>query len=252
VKDAIPFALKLYESLLDSTPRHEGLLLATCSGFTQYAYGFVQTEAELIRKDRYEEALALDGRALGLYLRGRDYCLRAMDVRSKGLAERLTADAPAALTRLTREDVPLLYWTAASWGAAIALAPDRPDLLVDFPTVRALIDRALALDESWGQGAIHEGLITLESIETLGGSQEKARTHFQRAVELQAGQSPGPYVAFATGVSIARQDRAEFEKLLGQALAIDPEKNPDNRLVTIITQRRAKSLLANVDSLFAN
>src|ERR1043165_4715424 len=37
VRDAVPFALKLYESLLDSVPKHEPLLIATCSGFTQYA-----------------------------------------------------------------------------------------------------------------------------------------------------------------------------------------------------------------------
>jgi predicted anti-sigma-YlaC factor YlaD len=71
-------------------------------------------------------------------------------------------------------------------------------------------------------------------------------------VELQAGQGPGPYVALATGVVVNAQGRAEFEKLMNQALAIDPEKNPDARLVTIITQRRARSLLANIDSLFAN
>src|SRR5262245_7639509 len=48
VGDAIPFALKLYESLLESTPRHQGLLLATCSSFTQYAYAYVETEAEAL------------------------------------------------------------------------------------------------------------------------------------------------------------------------------------------------------------
>lgn len=251
VRDAIPFALKFYETILDSAPRHQGLLVATCSAFTQYAYAFVQTEADVVRKEHYEQAVALEERALRLYLRGRDYCMRALDVRSAGFADRLTADPAAALARMTKDDVPVLYWTAASWGSAIALAPDRPDLLIDFPTVRALIDRALALDDTWSRGAIHEALITLESLETLGGSPDKAREHFRRAVELQKGLSPGPYVALATGVVVNAQNRAEFEKLMAQAIAIDPEKDPDNRLVTTITQRRARSLVANIDSLFA-
>jgi hypothetical protein len=250
VKDAIPFALKFYESILESAPRHQGLLIATCSAFTSYG-SLLEADADQVRRTDYEQAVALEERAVRLYLRGRDFCMRGFEVRAKGITDRLAADPVAALASMNRADVPLLYWTAASWGLAIAQAPDRPDLLIDFPTVRALIDRALALDEGWNKGAIHEALITIESIETLGGSPAKARDHFARAVALQEGQSPGPYVALATGVVQNAQDRAEFEKLLKQALAVDPDNSPDTQLVTIITQRRAKSLLENIDSLFA-
>ncbi|HET7823852.1 MAG TPA: TRAP transporter TatT component family protein, partial [Anaeromyxobacter sp.] len=41
VREAIPFGLKTMESLLHENPRHAGLLLAACQGFTQYAYAFV-------------------------------------------------------------------------------------------------------------------------------------------------------------------------------------------------------------------
>ena len=145
--------------------------------------------------------------------------------------------------------MPLLYWTAASWGSAISLGLDRPELAVDLPTVRALADRALALDETWSKGALHELMITLDSLpEALGGNPERARASIsRRAVELQKGLSPGPYVALATGVAVPAQDRAEFERLLKEALAIDPEKDPSNRLVTLVTQRRARALLDQID-----
>ena len=45
VGQAIPFGLKLYESLLDSAPKNKDLLLATCSNFTQYGVAYVETEA---------------------------------------------------------------------------------------------------------------------------------------------------------------------------------------------------------------
>ena len=251
VGDAIPFALKLYESLLESVPNHAPLLVATCSSFTQYAYAFVQVEADVIREDNYERATELDARALKLYLRGRDYCLRALDLRFPGASAQLATDGPAVLARAQRRDVELLYWTSAAWGSAIALAPDRPDLLIEFPAVRALVDRALALDADWSKGAIHEALISIESLESLGGIPEKARVHFARAVELQDGRSPSPYISLAMGVSVAKQDRAEFVKLLEQALAIDPESDPNNRLVIRVGQRLARALLARTDSLFA-
>jgi len=251
IRDAVPFALKLYESLLETVPNHGPLLLSTCSSFTQYGFGFLQTEADVIRFENLEEAQRLDRRALGLYLRGRDYCLRAMEQRFKGIAPRLAADPVEALKKAEKKDVELLYWTAASWGSAIALAPDKPDLLIDFPIVRALVDRALALDPDWGKGSVHEMLITLESLETLGGSADKAREHFERAVKLQGGAAPGPYVALASGVAVNTQNRAEFEKLLDQALAIDPEKEPSTRLTTLVVQRRAKALRAHTDALFS-
>jgi predicted anti-sigma-YlaC factor YlaD len=253
VRDAIPFALKLYESLLESVPNHGPLLVATCSAFTEYAFAFVETDADVLGEAHHDEAKALRDRALRLYVRGRDYCLRAMDVRFHGIHDRLLADPVTALAKAQKKDVPMLYWTAASWGAAISLGIDQPDLVVDLPTVRALADRALALDESWNQGAIHELLITLDSLpEALGGSPEQARQHFARAVALQQGHSPGPYVALATGVDVPAQNRAEFESLLNQALAIDPEQDPSNRLATLVTQRRARALLDQIDTRFAN
>jgi predicted anti-sigma-YlaC factor YlaD len=252
VGEAIPFGLKLYESLLESAPKNKELLIATCSNFTQYGVAFIETRAlELGEAQHHDEVAHLNDRALRMYLRAKGYCMRAMDVRFPGISDRLVKDPAAALAKANKADVPLLYWTAASWGSAIGLGLDKPELVIDVPTVRALADRALALDESWGKGAVHEMFITLDSVpEALGGSAERARAHFKRAVELENGLSPGPYVALAMGVSVASQDRAEFESLLKQALAIDPAKDPSRQLVTLVQQRRARALLDHIDTLF--
>lgn len=252
IRDAVPFALKLYESLLDSVPKHEPLLIATCSGFTQYGFAFVETDADVLGETKHDESKALRDRALKLYVRGKDYCLRAFDVRFAGGSQKLLADPAAVLAKAEKKDVPLLYWTAASWGAAIALGIDQPDLVIDLPTVRALAERALALDETWSKGAIHELMISLDSLpEALGGSTEGARKHFARAVELQNGLSASPYILLAAGVSVAAQDKAEYEQLLQKALAVDPGKDPSNRLANLISQRRARALLDQEDAHFA-
>lgn len=254
IRDATPFALKLYESLLESVPNHVPLLVAACGGFTQYGYAFLESAADEVDAADHAAASALRVRALKHYLRGRGYCLRAMDARfGQGTSQRLLRDPAAAVARARRADVPLLYWTAASWGAAISLGLDRPDLAVDFPTVRALADRALALDDTWNKGAIHELMISLDSLpEPLGGNAERARDHFRRAVEIQKGLSPGPYVALAIGLAVPAQDRAEFERLLTAAVAIDPETDPSNRLVTLVTRRRARALLDHIDDKFSH
>ncbi len=199
----------------------------------------------------HDEVAHLNDRALKLYLRAKGYCMRAMEVRFPGIGPKLMTEPAAALTKARRQDVPLLYWMAASWGSAIALGLDKPDLAIDMPSVRALAERALALDEAWNKGALHEMFISLDSLpEALGGSAQHAREHFKRAVELQHGASPGPYVALAQGVALPVQDRSEFESLLKHALAIDSEKDPSTRLVTLVQQRRARALLDHIDTLF--
>jgi len=49
---------------------------------------------------------------------------------------------------------------------------------------------------------------------------------------------------------LAAQDRAEFESLLGSALAVDPETDISLRLVNLVNQKRARLLLDHVDELF--
>ena len=249
VRDAIPFGLKTMESLLQETPRHAGLLLAACQGFTQYAYAFVQMDAD--STSDFAKQQALHERALKLYLRARGYGLRGLELKHPGITQRLGADPALAVQDVTLREQPLLYWTAAAWGSAIDLGKDRPGLMADFPAVKALLQRALELDENFEQGAIHEAMIVLEAVPPeMGGSVDRAREHFERAIALSKGEKPGPYVTLAETVSVMKQDRKEFEDLLNRALAIDPEKNQSERLVTILMQRKARALLAKEDELF--
>ena len=249
---ATPFSLKLMESLLATSPRHRGLLLAAASGFTQYSYAFVEQEADRLEDQDVARAAEARGRARRLYLRARDYGLRGLETRHEHFAQQLRADPRGAVAAATVTDVPLLYWTAAAWGAAISLSKDNPDVVADQVLVEALIDRALALDERFDDGAIHGFLISYELVRqgAHGDPNERARTQFDRAVALSAGQLASPYVALAEGVSVSRQDRAEFESLLNQALAVNPDARPEWRLANLILQRRARWLLSRADQIF--
>lgn len=248
VRDAAPFGLKTFESLLETLPKHVPLLRATCSGFASYAYGFLATDADAVRYTDRPAAKVIDERTLNMYLRAHGYCARALEARFKGVTDALLRAPETALPKAKKEDVELLYWSAASWGLAMSMNPD--SLAIDFPAVRALAERGLALDETWWYGALHELMIVLDSQELLGGSQQRAREHFDKAIAMQKGLLPGPYISLAMGVSVARQDRAEFETLMNKALAIDPEAVPTERLTTTLLQRRAKSLLDQADFLF--
>ncbi len=251
VGEAIPFGLKTMEGLLQEAPRHKGLLLATASGFTQYAYGWVQLEADFVESQDLARATALRDRARRLYRRALDYGLRGLEVDSPGLRERLPRDPEAALARMKKEQVPLLYWTAAAWGAAIALKINDSELSADQKLAEALARRALALDETWQAGTIHDFFIAYEAGRaSVGGSMERAREHFDRATRIANGRRAFPYVTFAESASVGRQNRQEFKALLEQALALDASRPSDYRLANVLAQKRARWLLSRTDELF--
>ncbi len=254
VAAAVPFGLKTIEALLGETPKHDGLLQAATSGFTQYGYAFVQAEADFVEAKDLARATALRARARKLYARALRYGLRGLEVRHPGFEAGLRDDAlrEKTLAAATKADVPLLYWTGAAWGAAISLSKENADLTADQGLVEALERRALALDETFGQGSIHDFFIAFEGGRpaAAGGSVERALGHLGRAIALSGGKRAAPYVSFAETVSVGTQNRADFEALLKRALAIDPDAVAELRLANTVSQRRAAWLLARADELF--
>jgi predicted anti-sigma-YlaC factor YlaD len=255
VREAVPFGLKTMEGLLEENPRHEGLLTALASGFTQYGYAFVQSDAELADLEgRLDAARAGRERARRLFLRARDYGLRGLEARHEHLAQRLRdgREVPGALRKAEKGDVPLLYWTASAWTLAIANGKGDMQLVAELPVALAMMERGLALEESWGQGAIHEFFLAYDATRTAaeGGGPERAKAHLDRALALSMNKKLGPRVSWAEGVLVQKQDRAEFTRVLEEVLRADPGAEPRFRLANIIAQRRARALLDHVEELF--
>jgi len=252
VGQALPFSLKLIEGLLAESPKHQGLLFAASSGFTQYSYVYVQQQADELENKDVVRAAELRLRARKLYLRARDYGLRALIARHPGFEDRLRHEPRVAVRILGKRDVPAAYWTAASWAAAIGVSKDNPDTVAEQPQVEALIDRAAELDPDFDHGTIDSFLISYEPARqgVPGDPAQRSQLHFERAVKMSDGGMAAPYVALAESVAEPKQNRAQFDSLLKQAIAIDADARPEWRLSNLIYQRRARWLLSQEDELF--
>ena len=236
VRLAAPSTLKTVEMLLAQSPKNQQLLLTACRGFTEYSYAFLHVQAALDESDA-TRARDLQRRAARMYQRARGYCVRGLTGRHPNVSADHLLDG---LPSLTREDVPLLYWTAASWAAELAVAPDQLVRIGEVPVVRALLVRARDLDDAWDSGAIYEAMIALDGLPKLaGGSPVAARADFERARQLSGGKSAFAYVAYAATIS----DPVEKKSLLEQALAIDVSSTPHRRLTNLIAQRYARAQL---------
>ena len=249
IREALPFALKTYESLLVQAPTHQGLLVATAAGFTSYSQGFIARDAELLEEENVAAAELIRRRAQRLDVRARDYALRALDVAHPGLAAALRAGHLDGLKNTGPEDVPAMFWAGASWGAAIAVFKNDTDLLSDLPAVKALLARVLLLNATYESGTAHQIMMNLEA-SLAGGSMERAESEYALAVAASGGLAAAPHVTFAESVCVQRQDRAAFLAALDKALAIAPNARRNLSVSNQLAQDRARWLKARVDELF--
>jgi predicted anti-sigma-YlaC factor YlaD len=258
VGEALPFSLKLLESLIAESPQHAGLRLAACRGFTLYAYGWVDFEAEVAWEEDVERARRLAQRAGRLYLRAHEQCRAGLESSYPGLTARLQesgASPGAALAAVGARpkdavrDLPLLYWTAASLGLAISSSRSDVTLLARLPEAEALAARAFELDPGWHRGALHELSMSLLAAAIDGPDYQAIERHYQEALALSGGHSPGLFVSYAELVAVPKQDADLFRTLLRRALEIDPAADPETQLQATLAQRRAAWLLGRVEDL---
>ena len=253
VGDALPFGLKLTESLLAQSPRHPGLLLTACRGFVLYSYAYVDYAASIAAEEDLDRARDERGRARRLYLRAFEYCLRGLERFRPGFSLAIAQDAAAAVQTIKSDRhghaIAFLYWTAASLGLAISASPGDAALLARLPEVDALIDRALEIDEAWEQGALHEFKVVLAGSLPNRPEPRAIRRHYERAAELSRGGTASGHLAYAEAVSVPQQNRTEFNELVGRTLSLDPDRDPARRLVNLLAQRRARWLSEHADEL---
>ncbi len=253
VGDALPFAIKMYESLLAANPGHRGLQLQIGSLYIMYANAFLQTPANMLPEEEYKKQEFLLKRAKNLYLRGRDILLDSLDRKYPGFRKNLDQRKfEQALQSMKKDDVRHLYWAGAGWMGAFAIDPFDMKLGLTLPGAAALMECVLKLDKNFGEGAIHDFYILYYGSlpDYMGGDFKKAREHFKKSVENAERKSASPYLSLATTVSVKEQDVEEYSRLLKKALEIDPDADPDNRLVNILNQRKARWFLEHVDDYF--
>jgi predicted anti-sigma-YlaC factor YlaD len=255
VGDALPFAIKMYEALLDASPQHQGLMLTTGSLFVMYANAFVQGPAEMLPLEEWQTREAELLRAKQMYLRGSAILYAALDAKYRGFSQAAAqgGNLQPFLEKMTKKDAGLLYWAVAGGLAAYSIDVLDFDLSVRIPEWAAMIQQAYKLDPNFGGATLDEFFVLFYASlpEAIGGNKETAKAYFESALEKTGGNSTAAYIAYAQSICVPAQDYEAFRDSLEKALAIDPDAIPANRLVTIINQQKARWLLDNAYNFFS-
>jgi len=238
VQAGMPSYLLLVDSLIESDPQNEDMLLAGSKLYGAYAAAFVK-EPE---------------RAKRLARKARDYSDRALcahDVKLCNVLEKPFDEFAASIATLKVDGVPLLYTSGTAWAGWIQANSGDWNAIATLPKVRVLMARVVELDETYshGEGHLYLGVFDTLLPPALGGKPEQGRVHFERAIALSAGRDLMAKVEYARRYARITYDRPLHDRLLREVLDADAVE-PGLTLSNVLAKREAKELLASAESYF--
>jgi tetratricopeptide (TPR) repeat protein len=237
---SIPANIKMIEALLLADPGNASYRVQAAMGIYGYAMAFVE-----------------DGdpaRAAKLYRRALDHALAALE--HAGMSQTtLLGDTTAlqqSLAKLDARAVPTLFWTAATWGKWIELQLDDPARLAELPRVEALMQRVLALDETYYHAGAHVffGAYYGGRAPMFGGDFARSAQHFDRAATLNQNQLQMVEVYRARYLLRQMGEREAFHATLSRVVDAPAGADADLNLANALAKRQATELLTQEESLF--
>lgn len=238
VRDGAPAFLLLVDGMIEGSPDDTGLLMAGAKLNAAYAAMFVDDE---------QRALRMTDKARGYALHA--LCESAPD--TCGVATRSHEALLPQLEDLDEGKIEPLFTAASAWLLWIQRRSGDWAAIADLPKVEAMLDRVLAIDETYEQGQAHYYLGILRSLRppSLGGNPEQGRAHFERAIELSNGHNLAAKVAYARYYARLVYERKLHDRLLNEVIAADPHV-PGLTLGNVLAQHEARELLASSTDYF--
>jgi hypothetical protein len=256
---AIPGSLKTVESFHMVDPDNHTLTNILAEGFCQYASGFIEDEWEvaLIAKD-FEEAEHQSERASKAFFRCMGYSLHILGKswQKAILGDIADVEKRAAKTGFGQRDA--LFWTGVGLAGAINHNKDNPAMVAQVTKARVIVDRAIVLDNKYGQkdqakratAHVVRAMLHLALPKALGGDPEAGKAEFELALQVSENKFLLARVLLARRYAVAVQNRELFHASLVQVLQTDPAIWPEQRLANEIAHRRAKRYLKHEKEFF--
>ncbi len=237
VESGVPAYLLLLDGLISQSPDNVALLSAGAQLFALYGSRFAPPE-----------------RAATLTAKARRYGERAMCFAHQPACQWQGADYSrftAELEAVTEKDIGPLYSYAVSWLSHLDATSEDWTAVAELPWVEAVLQRALALDETYENGAVHGYLGILNALRppAHGGKPAVAREHFERAIELTGGRDLSIKVEYARRYARLVFDQELHDRLLTEVLGA-PADAPRMTLFNVLAKQEAQTLLASSREYF--
>ena len=170
VRDGAPAYLLAMDGLIEGDPESATLLLSGARLYGSYASAFVDDDARVRRL--WDRALGYGRRAL---------CVEMPE--PCGALDGPYDDFAASLSSVERQDVPTLYGFGVAWAGWVQANAGDWGAVAQIPKIQALMERVVALDESYDHGSAH---LYLGVLLTLRPDSQIVLQHDTLAIEHEA------------------------------------------------------------------
>ena len=163
-----------------------------------------------------------------------------------------TYDAFQAIVKQTDEDdLPYLFTLGHAWASWIMANQDDFNALADISRIEDIMHQVIVLDETYRDGAAYLYLGTLATFlpPALGGTPEKGRAYFEKAIALSKGKNFMTQVVYARLYARMMFDRPLHDRLLKNVVERDPDI-PGYTLINTYAQQQARQMLAEAEDYF--
>jgi hypothetical protein len=238
-EDSMPANISMLNSLISLDPENVQLHVYAAQAYYGLSYGFNE-DKNVKRADRF-------------YQRGLKHGLIALALLGVKDIKKTTPDElEQKLTKLDKDDVAALFWTASNWAKWIDLNRDNATGLIQLPKPTAMMQRVLELDETFYYGSAHMyfGVYYGARSPMFGGDFTKSRTHFDRAREINNNKLL--IVDLLQAQYLARQtfDQNDFHQRLTSIINAPEDLYPELTLLNQIAKQKARLLLDKEDQWF--
>jgi hypothetical protein len=240
VRQGAPAYLLLIDGLIAEDPENVDLLLAGAKLYSSYAGAFVDDPDRAARLSR----------------KGRDYGWTALcrsNGRTCGIWSAPYEDFERVIDGMGAKDVPALYVAGAAWGSWIRSNTDDWAAIADKARVDAMMQRIVALDETYEDGAafLYLGILATLLPESAGGRPEQGRANLERVIELSNGRNLTAKVLLARAYARLIFDQELHDQLCLEVIEADPVA-PGLTLTNTMAQEEARELLGSSEEYFGD
>ncbi len=240
VRQGAPAYLLLIDGLIAKDPTNTDLLLAGAGLYSSYAGAFVEEPDRASRLSR----------------KGRDYGWAAWCESEKNACNIWHApydEFEKVVASTGPGNVEALYGAGAAWAAWIQANTDDWSAVADKARVDAIMQRVVALDETYEDGSafLYLGILATLLPEAMGGKPEQGREDFEKVIELSNGRNLMAKVLLAKNYARLVFDRALHDRLCEEVIHADPVA-PGLTLSNTLAQDEAKTLLDSSEDYFGD
>jgi hypothetical protein len=239
-EQALASNLKLLEGLLKTDPGNRELLLLTVQGFAGYALGFAEDEDPRRARELYRRA-----RSYGMRLLKTDRSFSQLD--DAGMEQ-----FSQILQKMTKKELPALFWTGFSWAGYLNLSLDQPAAFIELPKVEAMMQRVMELDSTYFYGGAHLFFGSLNGMKPrmLGGNPQLAKSWFERNLKLTDGKFLLTYIYLAKYYAAKTLNEEAFDAYLNTVLETPADVLGEMPLLNAIAKKKARYLKSRTSDLF--